>query len=84
MKSQLNQIKEHLEWYDTITSWEAIQKYRITRLSAIIHTLRHENQMSIVSNNKKKDNGTNWVEYKLVREEEGQFNLLGRNDGKGA
>tara|TARA_R110000824_G_scaffold70768_2_gene181487 strand:+ start:1214 stop:1471 length:258 start_codon:yes stop_codon:yes gene_type:complete len=83
MKSQLNQIKEHLEWYDTITSWEAIQKYRITRLSAIIHTLRHENQMSIVSENKKKDNGTNWVEYKLVREEEGQFSLLGRNDGKG-
>jgi len=83
-KSQLNQIKDHLEWYDTITSWEAIQKYRITRLSAIIHTLRHENQMSIVSNNKKKDDGTNWVEYKLVREEEGQFSLLGRSDGKGS
>tara|TARA_R110000737_G_C14182289_1_gene413625 strand:- start:5 stop:253 length:249 start_codon:yes stop_codon:yes gene_type:complete len=79
-KSQLNQIKDHLELYDTITSWEAIQKYRITRLSAIIHTLRHDNQMSIVSNNKKKDDGTNWAEYKLVREEAGQFSLLGRGD----
>ena len=77
-KSQLNQIKEHLQWYDTITSWEAIQKYRITRLSAIIHTLRHEVGMNISSSDKRNVDGKNWVEYKLVREEQGQFNLLGR------
>ena len=77
-KSQLNQIKQHLLWYDTITSWEAIEKYRITRLSAIIHTLRHEEGMNITSTDKRKENGKNWVEYKLVREEAGQFSLLGR------
>ena len=77
-KSQLNQIKEHLQWYDTITSWEAIQKYHITRLSAIIHTLRHEGGMNISSSNKLAENGKNYAEYKLVREEAGQFNLLGR------
>ena len=77
-KSQLNEIKQHLLWYDTITSWEAIEKYRITRLSAIIHTLRHEGGMNITSTDKRKENGKNWVEYKLVREEQGQFNLLGR------
>lgn len=80
-KSQLKQIKSHLEWYDTITSWEAIQKYHITRLSAIIHTLRHEVGMNISSSDKRAENGKNWVEYKLIREsDEGQFNLLGRND----
>ena len=77
-KSQLNEIKQHLLWYDTITSWEAIEKYRITRLSAIIHTLRHEEGMNITSTDKRKENGKNWVEYKLVREEAGQFSLLGR------
>ena len=77
-KSQLNEIKEHLLWYDTITSWEAIEKYRITRLSAIIHTLRHEEGMNITSTDKRKENGKNWVEYKLVREEQGQYSLLGR------
>tara|TARA_Y100001963_G_C6704094_1_gene411010 strand:+ start:219 stop:470 length:252 start_codon:yes stop_codon:yes gene_type:complete len=80
-KSQLKQIKSHLEWYDTITSWEAIQKYHITRLSAIIYTLRHEVGMNISSSDKRAENGKNWVEYKLIREsDEGQFNLLGRND----
>ena len=80
-KSQLKQIKSHLEWYDTITSWEAIQKYHITRISAIIHTLRHEVRMNISSSDKRAENGKNWVEYKLIREsDEGQFNLLGRND----
>jgi len=77
-KSQLKQIKEHLQWYDTITSWEAIQKYRITRLSAIIHTLRHEEGMNISSSNKLAENGKNYAEYKLIREEAGQFSLLGR------
>ena len=77
-KSQLNEIKQHLLWYDTITSWEAIQKYRITRLSAIIHTLRHEEGLNITSSDKRNVDGKNWVEYKLVREEAGQFSLLGR------
>ena len=77
-KSQVKQIKEHLEWYDTITSWEAIQKYHITRLSAVIHTLRHELGMNISSTNKVAENGKKYAQYKLIREQNGQFNLLGR------
>ena len=33
-------IKRHLEEYGNITSWEAIQEYGVTRLSAIIFNLR--------------------------------------------
>lgn len=37
-----DKILKHLQLYDTITSWEAIQFYGVTRLSAIIFTLRKE------------------------------------------
>ena len=33
-------VEEHLKKHGSITSWEAIQKYRATRLSAIIFNLR--------------------------------------------
>ncbi|MBR4377320.1 MAG: helix-turn-helix domain-containing protein [Bacilli bacterium] len=33
-------VKEHLIKHGSITSWEAIQKYGATRLSAIIFNLR--------------------------------------------
>jgi len=39
-KSQESTILFHLKEYGSITSWEAIQEYHITRLSAKIFTLR--------------------------------------------
>lgn len=39
-KSQAQIIKEHLEKYGSITSMEAFEKYRITRLSGRIFDLR--------------------------------------------
>tara|TARA_R100001443_G_C3264453_1_gene156420 strand:+ start:411 stop:608 length:198 start_codon:yes stop_codon:yes gene_type:complete len=63
--TQLEQVKLHLEEYNTITSWEAIQKYHITRLAAVIHTLRNEHKMQINSDWGTND-GKKWVEYKLV------------------
>ena len=33
-------VLEHLQKHGNITSWEAIQQYRATRLSAIIFNLR--------------------------------------------
>ena len=39
-KTQLEQIRKHLLKYGKITTWAAIQRYRITRLSRYIHTLR--------------------------------------------
>jgi hypothetical protein len=33
-------IEKHLKEHKTITSWEAITRYRITRISALIYNLR--------------------------------------------
>ena len=41
-KSQTETVREHLEKYGSITSLEAIHKYLITRLSAVILILRNE------------------------------------------
>lgn len=42
-------VKKHLEEYKTINSWEAIQQYGATRLSAIIYNLRHNYDMKIIN-----------------------------------
>lgn len=39
-KTQLEKVALHLKKFKKLTSWEAIKKYRITRLSSYIHTLR--------------------------------------------
>lgn len=52
-KTQLQKIKEILEntkgIKGGITSWQAFMEFGITRLSAIIHTLRHIHDMKVVS-----------------------------------
>lgn len=42
MKSQKEKVLDYLKKGKSITSWEAIQKFRITRLSAIIFILKQE------------------------------------------
>lgn len=37
-----SKVLEHLKKYGSITSWEAIEKYGATRLSAIIYNLRDD------------------------------------------
>ena len=49
-ESQENIILNHLKKHKHITTWEAITKYRITRLSARIFELR-ENGHQIISKN---------------------------------
>ena len=39
-KAQHDKIYEYLLTHDDITSWEAIIKFRITRLAAVIYKLR--------------------------------------------
>lgn len=63
MKTQLELIKNHLEIYGNITSWEAIQHYRITRLAHYIHVLRNEGK--IIISERVESNGKNFVNYKL-------------------
>ncbi len=48
-KTARDRVLEHLEEHGTITSWEAIQNYGITRLSEYIRQLRLDGYM-IASN----------------------------------
>jgi hypothetical protein len=56
----LNHLKEH----KYITQWEAIQKYRITRLSARIYELREKGH-NIITNHIT-ENGKTFAEYNLI------------------
>ena len=47
--TKTEKVKNHLLEYKKITSWDAIQLYRATRLSAIIYNLRHKQGMNILS-----------------------------------
>ena len=61
--SQTEQIKKVLLEEGRITSWEAIQRFRITRLSACIWNLRSDG-MDIKSTSKHdKTTGKHWAEY---------------------
>lgn len=64
-------VKAHLERNGSITSMEAFRKYNITRISAIIYTLRHSG-MKIETErvNKKNKEGKvmNYGIYHLVKE----------------
>jgi hypothetical protein len=62
-KTQLEMIREHLEAHKSITSWEAIQTYQITRLAHHILCLRKEGlsiESEQITNGKKW-----WVKYNL-------------------
>lgn len=61
--SQKDQVLEHLKKRKSITSWEAITSYRITRLASIIFDLRDEYE--IVSLQERKGD-KKFVRYVLV------------------
>ena len=58
------QVKQYLLKRGKITSWEAITKFKATRLSAIILNLR-QNGYLITSEWKTNKDGTRYVIYKL-------------------
>ena len=47
--SQLQTVMMHLRRRGSITTWQAITQYDITRLSAVIYRLRNEQDMDIES-----------------------------------
>ena len=63
-QTQENQILNHLKQHKFITSWEAIQEYRITRLSARIYELREKGYQIITKNIT--ENGKTFAEYSLI------------------
>jgi len=57
-KKQLLQVLDHLLAHQTITSWEAIQKYGITRLSGYIYLLKEKGfKIDTVSKRNAKNTG---------------------------
>ena len=62
--TQENQILNHLIKHKFITSWEAIQEYRITRLSARIYELREKGYQIVTKNIT--ENGKTFAEYSLI------------------
>lgn len=68
-KSKHDKIKEHLESGKSITSWEAIQKYNVTRLAAIIFNLKKDGMKIEKKDYSKKNNSgqtTRFTEYKMI------------------
>ena len=68
-KTQVEKVLNHLIKFGTITSWEAIQTYRITRLSDKIYLLRKKgiNISTIDSSNINKEGiKTEFATYKLI------------------
>ena len=63
--TQENIILDHLKEHKFITTWEAIQKYRITRLSARIYELRERGHNIITKNIS--ENGKRFAEYSLIK-----------------
>ena len=62
--SQTDTIHKHLNIYGSITTWEAIEQYHITRLSAHIQFLEERGVM--IDPIKKSDGKKHWVEYRLM------------------
>lgn len=66
--TQNERVLRHLKDYKSITSWEAITEYGITRISSVIHRLR-KNGFKISTEYKTKQNRygdkVNYGVYKL-------------------
>jgi predicted methyltransferase len=65
-KTQLEQVRHHLKRYGSITTWKAIQRYRITRLSKYIGDLIHKEKLNIYKDRRKdKVTKKSFVVYEL-------------------
>ena len=62
-KTKTGKVLAHLQRNGSITSWDAIQMYRATRLSAIIFNLREEGYNILSENCNCKETKTYWVNY---------------------
>jgi len=60
VKTQKQMVISHLKKKRTITSWEAITNYHITRLAHYIYDLKSE--YNIITINEKAD-GVRWAKY---------------------
>ena len=59
--TQLQTVLSYLKEHKNITSWQAITKFRITRLSAVIYILRDEGYN--IETRMEKKGKTQWANY---------------------
>ena len=65
--TQLKTVREWLQSGKSITSYEAFVRWKMTRLSAYIHTLIHVENMNIVgSREKNESSGKFYKRYRLA------------------
>ena len=67
MLSQKAQVLAHLTEQDSITSWEAIQLYKATRLSAIIFDLKEDGHEIVMTRETSDDGKKWWGRYTLLK-----------------
>tara|TARA_R100001082_G_scaffold22667_3_gene10992 strand:- start:2746 stop:3015 length:270 start_codon:yes stop_codon:yes gene_type:complete len=60
-KTKTGKVLMHLQREGSITSWDAIQLYRATRLSAIIYNLRDDGYD--IESKRESDSDSNWTRY---------------------
>jgi len=77
--TQKMQVLNHLKEHGSISSWEAITNYHITRLSEYIRALRHEDMLNI-PDEWQESNGKRFKVYRLESpvfkvEQSGQMSL---------
>ena len=65
LTTQTQQVLNTLIEQKTITSWEAIQKFRCTRLSAVIYNLRQDGHDIRTHRKTNEKNGKSFAEYRL-------------------
>ncbi len=63
MKTQKEQVLAYLKKHKSITSWEAIQEFHITRLAAIIFLLKEEGILIAMQRMKDIETGKSWAKY---------------------
>ena len=63
--NQTEKILHYLKQGNKLTSWEAIHKFRATRLSAIIYNLKKYGY-DIIAVMQTADNGKRYAEYTLI------------------
>lgn len=66
LKSQKELVLTYLRKNKSITSWDAIKLYRITRLASIIHLLRAEGYKIFTA--KEQIGDKNWARYVLMKD----------------
>lgn len=65
-KTKIEMVLKHLIKRGNITSWEAITKYKATRLSAIIHNLRVRFEIETVTQRDTEDGRNSYAIYNYV------------------